>query len=138
MDAVGGNKRFCVDVTIGSPLSEAKATTPEGRCPGFLATARAKNKIDKHDGACSLAGMRFQPFSVDTCGMLDVSAVELLQDIASQRARHTDRSYSDCMSFCRKRISFAIQLGLARQLLASVNTSPFAIVGTVDSISVRK
>jgi len=135
MDAVVGNVSICVDVTIGSPLSEAKSNTSEGKRPGFLTTAHAKTKIAKHGGACSLAGLRFLPFSVDTCGMLDVSAVELLQDIASQQARHSDRSYSECMSFCRKRISFALQLGVARQLLASINASPFVIVGTVDSSS---
>jgi len=96
----------------------------------------ANDKIKKHDAACSLAGMRFTPFSADTCGMIDENAAELLKFIASRQARHSGRSYSDVMSSCRKKISFALQLGVARQLLAVVKSEEEANSGIVGSVVV--
>jgi hypothetical protein len=115
------NRRLCVDVTIASPLSEAKAGTSNGTIPGQLAAAYARAKFKKHYNACVLDGKMFLPFALDVCGIIDASANELIQHIAYHQSKNIlGRSYSEAVSYCRRRISFALHLGVARQLVAAM------------------
>ena len=49
--------------------------------------------------------------------IMTAEASSLLKRFASNLAERMCRTYSYAMSLCRRRISFAIQLGGARQLL---------------------
>jgi hypothetical protein len=60
--------------------------------------------------------------------MIDAAGAELLQRIASRQAKHSDRPYWDAISFCRRRVSFAIQHGVAKQLVAAMSSSAPSVV----------
>ena len=113
-------RRICIDVTIGSPLSEAKADSSEGTIPGKLAVKAASDKIEKNRVPCELVGKEFVAFSVDVCGTIDVDGFELLSRMASAYAYNSSSPITYALSIFRRRISFAIQLGVARQLLRAV------------------
>jgi hypothetical protein len=109
-------KQVCVDVTIVSPLSMAKSVLPEGRVPGFLAKDAAKRKIEKHALACTRAEFEFIPFALDVCGAADKDGWDLLQRLSHKWSEHMGKPYAYALSLARRRISFAVQLGVSRQL----------------------
>jgi hypothetical protein len=114
----GDNYRnTCVDVTVVSPLSAAKADSPDCRIPGYLAMDAAKTKVKKHEQPCKDAFLGFKPFAVDVCGMVDPIAYEMLERFATGIALHENRPYGYVLSYIIQRMSFAIQLGVARQLV---------------------
>ena len=59
----------------------------------------------------------FTPFAADVCGIITAEASSLLKRFASNLAERMCRPYSYAMSLCRRCIRFAIQHGVARQLL---------------------
>jgi hypothetical protein len=66
--------KFCIDVTVVSPLSDAKTTASQGKTCGLLAAVAVKDKISKHKGSCESAGKGFMSFAVDVCGQADSAA----------------------------------------------------------------
>ena len=80
----------------------------------------AKKKWNKHLAPCQQAHFDFMPFAVDVCGLIDWAAVSLLKRIACKYSEITLKSYAECVSIVRRRISFAIQSGVARQLSRAV------------------
>jgi hypothetical protein len=128
LNGPNGLRRDCVDVTVTSSLTRARSATRAGQVPGALVATAAVAKIDKHRRSCLLAGKGFTPFAVDVCGMIDAAGAELLQRIASRQAKHSDRPYWDAISFCRRRVSFAIQHGVAKQLVAAMSSSAPSVV----------
>jgi hypothetical protein len=119
VDGDSFDRKLCIDVTIVSPLSEARAKKPEGRL-GKLVDQAAKNKINKHQEACVAAGYDFEPFAVDVCGVVDGAAASLLKRFSSRQAGRTRRAYSYVLSLSRRRISTALHIGIARQFLSAV------------------
>jgi len=111
-----GAVHTCIDVTVVSPLSAAKSNLPEGRDLWVLVDKTAEDKRSKHQGPCNLAGKEFIAFAVDVCGMVEASATLLLQNLATFYSKRTLRPFSYALSLCRRRVSLAIQLGVARQL----------------------
>jgi hypothetical protein len=139
LDAPDGRRRDCVDITVSSPLSWAKASVGANVKPGNLVNTKADNKNKKHRLACFQAAKGFTPFSVDVCGMIEGTAALLLNRIACQQAKHSDRPYRDTISFCRRRVSFAIHHGVAKQLVAALSSSTSTmssstVVGCVDNM----
>ncbi len=113
------DRRLCVDVTIVSPLSQAKSGISQGRDIGKLVDQKAKEKVNKHDQACAAAGYDFQPFAMDVCGVVDDKAAHLLRRFSTRQAERTGRAYSYILALARRRISTALQVGISTQILGA-------------------
>jgi hypothetical protein len=107
----------CVDITIVSPLSNAKSNSRQGQEVGLLAREAALLKKKKHAEACDLSGLEFIPFAVDVCGVIDHAVADLLDKFAHKWAANHGKSFSYAVAIIRRRISCAIQIGVARQLV---------------------
>ena len=59
------------------------------------------------------------PFAMDTCGLIDSEAAQLLQRLASSYAQNRIKSYAEAINIIRRRVSFAVQLGVARPLVSA-------------------
>lgn len=94
-------------------------------CPqalfGQLCTT-ASCKVAKHEKACLDNQHIFIPFAFDTFGFLAPEAVELLGRI--QRVMHSYVMTPRSINVVFKRLSFAIQKGLAAQLVARLPSIP--------------
>ena len=110
----GSIRQTCVDTTIASPMCPTYIALPTGQ----LAKTKAASKISKHAAACDNAGFNFQPFSMDTCGILDARASSLLSRFADSYAAISGLATSHSKAICRRRISFSLQRGIAAQLTA--------------------
>ena len=116
------NQHTCIDVTIVSPLSISKEFHEDGLVVGSLVLKAAKDKIKKHQESCANQDLSFVPFAADVCGIITTDASHLLRRFASNLAERMSRPYSYAMSLCRRRISFAIQHGVATQLLNALES----------------
>ena len=83
---------------------------------GQAALKAAACKVAKHEKTCIENQHVFIPFAFDTFGFLAPEAVELLNRV--QRVMHSNIMSPRSMDVVFKRISFAIQKGLAAQLVA--------------------
>ena len=110
----------CVDVTVVSPLTEAKSHTAEGRIPGKAASNAAKAKYGKHEIPCTKDGKEFIAFACDVTGMIDSEAFKLLERIATKYADRKGQSTAWGLTICKRRISFAIQHAISRQLISGL------------------
>ena len=110
-----------VDITIVSPLSASKATSKQGQTPGTLVTSAADAKVRKHRDPASNAGFDFLPFAIDTCGSLAADARYILSYISYKYSSTTCKPLSAAKYIIVCRISFALHLGIARQLVACFN-----------------
>ena len=106
----------CVDVTVVSPL-----VTNNQRAVKVGKTAREAEdmKVRKHRVACEQAGFGFKPFAVDVFGVLAPDSAKLLDRVQSRMARETCCDEYKAAAICDRRISFAVQLGVARQVVQS-------------------
>jgi len=111
------NDWTCIDITVVSPFADSRKEKREGRIPGAAAFTAANLKDKKHADNCKANGLEFIPFAVDVCGMMDRRAYNLIKRFASKIASIEARPYSYTLSICLRRISLAIQLGTARQLM---------------------
>ena len=86
--------------------------------PGKAAQLAEDEKFAKHSLACEAAGFFFLPFAVDCFGVLTSSARSTLKRIAA--ALEISRGYPTYLAkqIVFRRVSFAIQLGTIRQVLA--------------------
>jgi hypothetical protein len=98
----------CVDVN----------TNLYGRTLGACLLNQANLKNNKHLRPCADAGYDFLPFAVDVCGMVSQAAYQLLQLFARRGEAQSHRPYSELIATSRRRISCAVQLGVADQLLS--------------------
>ena len=108
--------RDCVDVTVVSPL--VTNNQPE-IVVGDAAQKAEARKLEKHLLACETANFGFQPFAIDVFGVLAKQSQHLLYRIVEKMIRETCCSPHKAKAICQRRISMAVQLGVARQLLAS-------------------
>ena len=83
---------------------------------GEVVAAAAKNKVDKHLLPCAAAHYGFVPFAADVCGLIDWAAASLIKCIGCKYAEIFHKSYSEGVSIIRQRLSFALQMRIARQL----------------------
>ncbi|KAL8257952.1 hypothetical protein R6Q59_029993 [Mikania micrantha] len=108
-----GGKHACVDLTGVSPLVGLREN-------GFVvgqATRKAESKkVDKHTKACAENQHVFVPFAVDTFGSLASEAIHFLTRV--QRVVQNNCSTPRGQEFVFGRLGFAIQKGLAAQLVA--------------------
>jgi len=110
-----GFRATCVDTTVWSPL---RSTMPVNFIPGALAQWAEDDKYKKHLSACNAAGYDFTAFAVDTFGVLAPDAKHFLLRLAARLERCKNYPSYLAKQLVFRRVSFAIQLGVARQLLA--------------------
>jgi hypothetical protein len=89
---------------------------------GKAAYDAEKKKNNKHKEACEQDG--FQPFATDTSGVLSPSSYLYLCRTATSYAGLANRPYAYALSLCLRRVSFAIQKGLAYQITSSPSFFP--------------
>ncbi len=118
-DRIGS--RVCNDVTV---VSNMCASFSKPYTVGKAALEADKKKIIKHKESCEKAGFGFQPFASDTSGVLSPSSYLYLCRIATSYAAIANRPYAYALSLCLRRVSFAIQKGLAYQLTSSPSFMP--------------
>ncbi|KAK1410162.1 hypothetical protein QVD17_36697 [Tagetes erecta] len=108
-----GGKHACVDLTRVSPLVALKDN-------GFVARQAASKaescKIAKHEKACLDNQHVFIPLAFDTFGFLATEAVNFLTTV--QRVIHSNASTPKGQGYVFSRLGFAIQKGVAVQLVA--------------------
>ena len=83
---------------------------------GKPALNAASTKVAKHERACVENQHVFLPFAFDTFGFLPPDAVEVLKRV--QRVLHGNVMSPRSSNVVFRRIGFAIQKGLAAQLVA--------------------
>jgi hypothetical protein len=113
-DRIGS--QVCNDVTV---VSNMCASFAKPYIVGKAALEADKKKYIKHGEACEKAGYGFQAFATDTSGVLSPSSYLYLCRIATSYAAIANRPYAYALSLCLRRVSFAIQKGLAFQLTSS-------------------
>ncbi|KAJ0759599.1 putative exostosin [Helianthus annuus] len=112
-----GGKHACVDLTGVSPLVGLGGSA---FTVGQAALKAASGKVTKHEKACLDNQHVFIPFAFDTFGFLALEAVDLLSRV--QRVMHSNVMTPRSMNVVFKRLSFAIQKGVAAQLVARLPT----------------
>ena len=113
-----GGKHACVDLTGVSPLVGLRN---EGFTMGQAALKAASCKVMKHEKACIENQHVFIPFAFDTFGFLAPEAVDLLNRV--QRVMDSNVMSPKSMDVVFKRVSFAIQKGVAAQLVARLSST---------------
>jgi hypothetical protein len=109
-------ERDCVDVTVVSPIT----TTNQAEVViGKAAEDAELRKYRKHQEACEQAGFGFKAFAVDVFGVMSKSASKLLQRVCSKLTREVGYPKYKAQAICLRRVSFSVQLGVARQFIAS-------------------
>jgi hypothetical protein len=107
----------CVDVSIVSPISPNAANSQvEVGCAAREAEAR---KFSKHGPGCHSMGLGFSPFVVDIFGVLAPQAHKVLHRIVARLCSELGYPKYKAEAICYRRISTAIQIAVARQVLWS-------------------
>nr|GEX86755.1 putative reverse transcriptase domain-containing protein [Tanacetum cinerariifolium] len=108
-----GGKHACVDLTRVSPLVGLR---DNGFVAGQAALKAKSSKVAKHEKACLENQHVFIPFAFDTFGFLAPEAEEFLT--RAQRVVQSNFLTPKTQNFIFSRIGFAIQKGVAAQLVA--------------------
>ncbi|KAK1411384.1 hypothetical protein QVD17_37932 [Tagetes erecta] len=108
-----GGKHACVDLTRVSPLVGLRDS---GFVPRQAVLRAESKKVAKHETACLENQHVFIPFAFDTFGSLAPEAVRFLERV--QKVVHSDSQSPRNQGFVFSRIGFAIQKGIAAQLVA--------------------
>jgi hypothetical protein len=106
--------RDCVDVTVVSQL--VTNNQPEVAV-GKSAEQAETRKYNKHQAACEQAGFGFKAFAADVFGVLTGRSHGLLRRIIKRLVREVGYPKYKATAMCLRRVSFAIQLGVARQFV---------------------
>jgi hypothetical protein len=105
--------RHCIDITVSASTCATYSSLEVGK----VVDKRALEKVQKNAETCSKYGYKFTPFVLDCCGIIHSDAWKLLRRFASGYSDQTMRPYSQCCTILRRRISFALHLGIAHQLV---------------------
>jgi hypothetical protein len=105
----------CIDITVVSPI----ITNSQGSIKvGFKALEAEKNKVKKHEEACFNSGFGFKPFAMDVFGVLAPKSISFLKRIRTKLIYKFEYPSYMASAIVFRRISFSVQLGVARQFLA--------------------
>ncbi|KAJ0580090.1 putative exostosin [Helianthus annuus] len=108
-----GGKHVCVDLTGVSPLVGLR---DHGFMAGQAITKAEAAKVAKHEKACIENQHVFVPFAFDTFGALAPDAVRFLKRV--QQVVSSNTAHVKGQNFVFSRVGFAIQKGVAAQLVA--------------------
>jgi hypothetical protein len=106
--------RDCVDVTVVSPI--ITNNQPEV-VVGKKAEEAERRKYTKHQAACENSGFGFKAFATDVFGVVTSSSMKLLHRICSRLVREADYPAYMASAICLRRVSFSVQLGVARMFV---------------------
>ncbi|GJW13903.1 hypothetical protein Tco_0018036 [Tanacetum coccineum] len=109
-------KHACVDLT---GVSSLVGLMDNGFVAGQAALKAESSKVAKHEKACLENQHVFIPFAFDTFGFLAPEAEEFLNRV--QRVVQSNFSTPKTKNFIFSRIGFAIQKGVAAQLVARLS-----------------
>jgi hypothetical protein len=110
------NDKKCVDTTTVSPFL-ASASRPLQ--VGKAAEDAEIKKYKKNAEPCKVSSYDFVAFASDVLAVILETSYSFIQRLASAYSVRSDKSSSDCLSICCRRICFSIRLGVARQLTSS-------------------
>jgi hypothetical protein len=110
----------CVDITVVSPIN---SNMPVTFIPGKSAQTAEDHKIFKHSTACESAGLKFLPFAVDCLGVLAPMSRYILKQLAFHLSIARGYPLYLAKQLINRRISFAIHLGTAKQIVGRLETS---------------
>ncbi|GKF75170.1 hypothetical protein Tco_0224614, partial [Tanacetum coccineum] len=113
-----GGKHACVDLIEVSLLV---GLSGRGFTVGQAVLKAASCKVTKHEKSCIENQHVFIPFAFDTFGFLTPEAVELLNRV--QRVMNSNVMTPRSTYVVFRKISFAIQKGLAAQLVARLTST---------------
>jgi hypothetical protein len=106
----------CVDVTVVAPI---KKTIPHSAV-GVDVQLAEDYKIAKNFLACERSHFGFLPFAVDVFGGVGSKSEAFLRRLSFAWAAVSAFPISYISSLSKRKVSFAIQLGIARQLTPRV------------------
>ena len=117
----------CIDITVVSPI---KLRTIQSVIGKYAEDAEAA-KYTKHAFSCEQSGYGFKAFAIDVFGVMAKKSYQFLQRIISGYSRMTGIPVDRAASICLRRISFAVQLGVARQIVRcrQIDDQEFSLVG---------
>ena len=110
----------CVDVTIVSPVVVKGNQPSRLLIVGKKAQEAQANKIRKHLEPCEDAGFGFKPFAADVFGVLADDALKFLNRLITRIVRENIYPEHLASAICYRKVSLAIQLGVARQVVSAV------------------
>jgi Reverse transcriptase (RNA-dependent DNA polymerase) len=110
------HERDCLDVTVVSPIV---STNQPVVVVGAKAELEGRHKHHKHQGPCEESGFGFLAFAIDVFGVPASESLLFLRRIVSKLVREADYPHYMASAIVFRRISIALQIGVARQLLAS-------------------
>jgi hypothetical protein len=105
----------CIDVTVVSPLP---ATITAEIKIGQKVEAAELAKYRKHELACENASYGFRAFAVDVFGVFAKRSLNLLHRIRNSLMRKTGYPEWLATAVCYRRISIAVQIAVARRVVA--------------------
>ena len=100
---------------VGMTVSMSTSDTYKAHAVVKDVNIRAEEKVKKSEATCKAYGLEITPIVLDCCGIIYSDAWRLLQRFAD--SNQTSTPYSKCIAICRCKISFALHLGLAHQLV---------------------
>lgn len=109
---------LCIDLTIGSPLSEARRNSADGNSPGLLMAKVSNKKHRQYDAAVALHGKTFKVFAVDVAGFTNMEAIHILKLLTGAYCRTHHITFSHAYTIITRRVSFILMKHLAHQLLS--------------------
>jgi len=92
--------------------------------PGKKAQKAEDEKIKKHLVACHEAGYGFKPFSIDIFGLMGKETTTLFTRLINSIARCNGFDLWKATAIAQRKICIAVQIGVAKQLLAARQPSP--------------
>jgi hypothetical protein len=109
-------EKDCIDITVVSPIV---SNNQPAIVVGVKAETAERLKYQKHQVACEQAGLGFQAFAIDVFGVPAKESLKILHRICSRLMREGGYPLHMATSICFRRVSFAVQLGVARLFVAS-------------------
>lgn len=106
-------KHACIDLTGVSPLVGLRNSV---FVAGQALLKAESKKVDKHEAACLENQHVFVPFAFDTFGAIAPQAIKLLDRVKKVVQSNSPAAKGQCFIF--NRVGFAIQKGVAAQLVA--------------------
>lgn len=106
-------KHACIDLTGVSPLVGLRDSV---FVAGQALLKAESKKVDKHEAACLENQHVFVPFAFDTFGAIAPQAIKLLDRVKKVVQSNSPAAKGQCFIF--NRVGFAIQKGVAAQLVA--------------------
>jgi hypothetical protein len=107
----------CVDVTVVCPLSSRITADIE---IGKKVNHSEAEKYRKHQEACENSFFGFKAFAIDVFGVVATQSLQLLYRIRNAMVRSAGYPPRKATAICHRRISLAVQMGVARQAVAQL------------------